>query len=327
MLEYIVRRVLSTIPTLLIILVISFLIMELPPGDYVTRYIAELEASGQSGARERAVTLRARYHLDDPIFVRFFHWVTGFVQGDFGESFVYNKPVADIIGDRFAMTIAVSIGCFFLSWGIGIPLGIYSATHQYSWSDHLFTVISFLGLGLPAFLIALFLLVFGWQISGEVFTGLFSSEYVREPWSLAKFVDLLKHLWIPVTAVVVTGTAWVIRIMRGNLLDELNVNYVQVVRAKGLPERTVIWKHAVRNALHPLVMALGGVLAWLVSGFPIVSQLLNLPTIGPMFISATLNQDIYLAGTILIFTSSLLVVGNLLADIALAWLDPRIRYE
>ncbi len=327
MLEYIIRRILGTIPTLLIIMLISFIIMELPPGDYVTRYISELEASGQSGARERAVSLRARYHLDDPAVMRFFHWIVGFVQGDFGESFAHNKAVGELIGGRLSMTIAVSIGCFILSWGIGIPLGIYSATHQYSWTDNLFTILSFLGLGLPAFLIALMLLVFGWKITGEVLTGLFSPELARAPWSLAKFLDLLKHLIIPVTAVVLTGTAWVIRIMRGNLLDELNVNYVQVVRAKGLPERVVIWKHAVRNALHPLVMALGGVLAWLVSGFPIVSQLLNLPTIGPMFITATLEQDIYLAGTILIFTSFLLVIGNLLADIALAWLDPRIRYD
>jgi peptide/nickel transport system permease protein len=308
-------------------MLISFIIMELPPGDYVTRYISELEASGQSGARERAVSLRARYHLDDPVALRFFHWIIGFVQGDFGDSFAHNKPVGELIGGRLSMTIAVSIGCFILSWGIGIPLGIYSATHQYSWTDNLFTVLSFLGLGLPAFLIALMLLVFGWKVTGEVLTGLFSPDLARAPWSLAKFLDLLKHLVIPVTAVVLTGTAWVIRIMRGNLLDELNVNYVQVVRAKGLPERVVIWKHAVRNALHPLVMALGGVLAWLVSGFPIVSQLLNLPTIGPMFITATLEQDIYLAGTILIFTSLLLVIGNLLADIALAWLDPRIRYD
>lgn len=327
MLQYIFRRVMTTIPTMLIIVVISFIIMELPPGDYVTRYVTQLEASGQAGARDRAQSIRSRYRLDDPAVVRFFHWISGFVRGDFGESFVYGKPVSELIGRRMAMTIAVSIGAFILSWGIGIPIGIYSATHQYSWIDHVVTIVAFLGLGLPAFLIALFLLVVGWRTTGQVLTGLFSSEFASAPWSAAKVGDLLKHLWIPVTAVVVTGTAWVIRIMRGNLLDELNVNYVQVVRAKGLPESVVIWKHAVRNALHPLVMALGGVLAWLVSGFPIVSQLLNLPTIGPMFISASLEQDIYLAGTILIFTSFLLVIGNLIADIALAWLDPRIRYE
>jgi peptide/nickel transport system permease protein len=326
MIGYIIQRFLSTLPTLVIIAVVGFLVMELPVGDYVTRYISELEASGQTGVREQAATLRARYSLDAPPYVRFFRWIARFVQGDFGESFIYNRPVKELIGQRFAMTLVLSLFAFFLSWGIGIPLGVYSATHQYSRMDHLFTVIAFLGLGLPSFLIALFLLVLGWRLTGQVLTGLFSSEFADAPWSFAKVLDLLKHVWIPVLAVVFTGTAWVVRVMRGNLLDELRVNYVQAARAKGIPERVVIWKHAVRNALHPLVMSLGGVLAWLISGFPIVAQVLSLPTVGPLYIEATLQQDIYLGGTILIFTSFLLVVGNLLADIVLAWLDPRIRY-
>jgi peptide/nickel transport system permease protein len=189
------------------------------------------------------------------------------------------------------------------------------------------TVLAFLGLGLPGFLIALALLVVAWRVTGNAYVGLFSGEFASAPWSLAKVLDLAKHLWIPVTAVVVTGTAWVVRVMRGNLLDELRVNYVQAVRAKGVPESTVILKHAVRNAFHPLLMALGGVLAWLISGTSIVEQVLGLPTLGPLFIQATLEQDIYLSGTILIIISFLLVLGNLLADIALAWLDPRIRFD
>jgi len=325
--SYIVRRVIGIIPTLLIIAVVGFVVMELPAGDYVTRYIAELEASGQTGVREQAATLRRRYNLDEPAYLRFVKWIGRFVQGDFGESFIYNKPVKDLIGKRLMMTLVLSLFAFILSWGIGIPLGIYSATHQYSRLDNLFTVIAFLGLGLPAFLIALFLLVLGWSVTGEALTSLFSSGFEMAPWSLAKVLDLLKHIWIPVLAVVFTGTAWVVRVMRGNLLDELRVNYVQAARAKGIPERVVIWKHAVRNALHPLVMALGGTLAWLMSGFPIVAQVLSLPTIGPLYIEATLQQDVFLGGTILILISILLVVGNLLADIALVWLDPRIRYE
>jgi len=319
--------VIGTIPTLLIIAVVGFVVMELPAGDYVTRYIAELEASGQTGVREQAETLRRRYNLDDPAYLRFVKWIGRFVQGDFGESFIYNKPVKELIGKRLVMTLVLSLFAFILSWGIGIPLGIYSATHQYSRLDNLFTVIAFLGLGLPAFLIALFLLVLGWSVTGEALTSLFSSGFETAPWSLAKVLDLLKHIWIPVLAVVFTGTAWVVRVMRGNLLDELRVDYVQAARAKGIPERVVIWKHAVRNALHPLVMALGGTLAWLMSGFPIVAQVLSLPTIGPLYIEATLQQDVFLGGTILILISILLVGGNLLADIALVWLDPRIRYE
>lgn len=327
MIKYIIGRLFGAIPTLFIIAVIGFVIMELPAGDYVSRYIARLEASGQTGVREQAATLRARYNLDKSAPERFIDWIVRFVQGDFGESFVYNKPVRDLIGPRLAMTFLLSTFAFLLSWGIGIPIGIYSATHQYSRSDNLFTVIAFLGLGVPAFLIALLLLVLGWKLTGEVLTGLFSTEFETAPWSLAKVVDLMKHLWVPVLAVVVTGTAWVIRVMRGNLLDELRVNYVQAARAKGLHERKVIWKHAVRNAMHPLVMGLGATLAWMVSGFPIVAQVLNLPTIGPMFIQATQEQDIYLAGTVLIFISVLLVVGNLIADVILAWLDPRIRFD
>jgi peptide/nickel transport system permease protein len=327
MINYIIRRTLIAIPTLLVIAVLGFILMELPPGDYVTRYVGQLQASGRSDSLRMAEELRARYKLDDPAAVRFVDWITHFAKGDFGESFQQQRPVREIIGRRLGMTIALAMCSFLLSWGIGIPLGIYSATHQYSWQDNLFTILAFVGLGLPAFLIALLLLVVGFNLTGQVLTGLISPEYVNQPWSPAKFADLLKHLWIPVMAVVVTGTAWVVRVMRGNLLDELRVNYVQAARARGLSENTVIMKHAVRNAMHPLVMALGGVLAWMIGGSPIVEQVLDLPTIGPVYITATQNQDIYLAGTILILFSFLLVLGNLLADIALAWLDPRIRYD
>jgi peptide/nickel transport system permease protein len=327
MLNYIIRRILISIPTLMIITVLGFILMELPPGDYVTRYVGQLQASGRSDSLRVAEELRARYKLDEPAPVRFVNWISHFARGDFGESFQQQRPVREILGGRLAMTFGLALCSFLISWGIGIPLGIYSATRQYSWQDNVFTVLAFVGLGLPAFLVALLLLVVGFNVTGEVLTGLISPKYANQPWSPEKVADLLKHLWIPITAVVVTGTAWVMRVMRGNLLDELRVNYVQAARARGLSEHTVIVKHAARNAMHPLVMALGGVLAWMIGGSPIVEQVLDLPTIGPVYITATQNQDIYLAGTILILISFLLVLGNLLADIALAWLDPRIRYD
>jgi peptide/nickel transport system permease protein len=327
MLEYIIRRVLVAIPTLFMVALVGYISMELPPGDYVTRYVAQLESSGQSGARDRGETLRKLYSLDDPAHVRFVRWLTRFVQGDFGDSMIYQRPVRDLIAQRLPLTLALTLPAFVLSWLIGVSLGVYSATHQYSVGDKLLTVLAFLGLGLPGFLIALVLLVVTWKLTGNVYIGLFSENMAAAPWSMAKVIDLAKHLWIPVGAVVLTGTAWVMRVMRGNLLDELRVNYVQAARAKGVPERVVIWKHAVRNAFHPLIMALGGVLAWLISGTSIVEQVLGLPTLGPLFIQATLEQDIYLSGTILIIISFLLVLGNLLADIALAWLDPRIRFN
>jgi peptide/nickel transport system permease protein len=327
MLQYIAKRVLMAIPTLFMVMLISFVVMELPPGDYVTRYVAQLEASGQSGARERGATLRKLYGMDDPAPKRFVNWFWNFVRGDFGDSMIYQRPVRDVIAPRIGLTLALTIPCFIISWLIGIGLGIFSATHQYSLADNVLTVLAFLGLGLPAFLIALALLVFNWRVTGDALIGLFSQDYVSAPWSLGKVLDLGKHLWIPVVAVVLTGTAWVVRVMRGNLLDELRVNYVQAARAKGVPESTVIFRHATRNAFHPLIMALGGVLAWLVSGTAIVEQVLGLPTLGPLYIQATQQQDIYLSGAILVMFAFLLIIGNLIADVALAWLDPRIRYS
>jgi peptide/nickel transport system permease protein len=315
------------IPTLFIIALVGYISMELPPGDYVTRYVAQLEASGQSGSRDRGATLRKLYNMDEPSTTRFVTWLGRFATGDFGDSMIYQKPVKELIAERLPLTLALTIPCFLLSWGIGVSLGVFSATHQYSASDNMITILAFIGLGLPGFLIALMMLVLVWQATGNVYIGLFSPEFATAPWSLAKLWDLIKHLWIPIVVVVFGGTAYVLRIMRGNLLDEMRVNYVTATRAKGVPERTVIWKHAVRNAFHPLMMSLGGVLAWLISGTAIVDQVLGLPTLGPLFIQATLEQDIYLSGTILIFISFLLVLGNLLADIGLAWLDPRIRYD
>ncbi|RIK40498.1 MAG: ABC transporter permease [Chloroflexi bacterium] len=327
MFSYIIQRVLTAIPTLFLITVLGFVIMELPPGDYLTYYIQQLEAQGVRNAQEEAAALAQRYNLNEPAVVRFFSWLGRFVRGDFGESFEYRRPVRELIGERLALTVALAVASLLITWGIGIPIGVYSATHQYTWKDNLFTTVAFIGLGLPSFMLALIFLVFGFRVFGSVQTGLFSPAFESAPWSFAKLVDLLKHLWVPAAIVAVSGTAGIIRMMRGNLLDELRVNYVQAVRAKGVPERAVIWKHAVRNALHPLVMSFGMSLPLLVSGSELTGIILNLPTTGPLYLQAVRHYDTYLAGTMLILVAFMLVVGNLLADIVLAWLDPRIRYD
>jgi peptide/nickel transport system permease protein len=327
MIRYIIQRMIAMIPTIFLIALVGFVLMELPPGDYVEIYMLQQEAQGNTAVREQEAELRQRFGLDQAVHIRFVKWLTNFARGEFGDSFVQRRPVREVIAERLPLTFAVSIAAFILSWGIGIPLGVYSATHQYSRGDNILTTVAFVGLGLPDFLLALLLLVFAWVISGEVLTGLFSAQYATAPWSFNKVLDLIKHMWIPIVAVLVTGTAWVMRVMRGNLLNVLGSNYILAARAKGIPEHVVIWKHGVRNALHPLVMALGQTLAWLVNGFTITSLVLDLPTIQTVYLRATLQQDIYMAGTILVLIGFLILVGTLLADILLAWLDPRIRFE
>ena len=323
---YILRRILAMIPTMFIIALVGFILMELPPGDYVTSYINREVGAGNTGIVDQEDDLRQQFGLNDPVHIRFVNWLGDFVQGDFGNSFAHRRPVSDVISERLVSTVLVSLCAFILSWGIGIPLGIYSATHQYSKADNILTTVTFIGLGLPDFIVALFFLILTWKLTGEVVTGLYSNEFVSAPWSVDKAIDFLNHLWLPVLAVVITGTAWVMRVMRGNLLDELGKNYIVAARAKGIPERVVIWKHAVRNALHPLVASLGQTLAFLINGFTITSVVLNLPTVQSVYLAATMQQDVFLGGTILIFIGALVLIGTLIADILLAWLDPRIRY-
>ena len=327
MLKYVARRFLAMIPTVFLIVLVGFVIMELPPGDYLTFRLQQLEAQGHTGAKQEIESLRQRYALDAPLYERFLSWIWRFVRGDFGDSFQYNRPVRELIGERLLMTVILSVSSMIITWTLGIAIGVYSATHQYSFGDHLFTTIAFLGLGVPNFLLALLFLVIGSRLLGSVPIGLFSPEYESAPWSLARVVDLLKHLWIPASIVAVSGTAGLIRVMRGNLLDTLRLNYVQVARAKGLPERVVIWKYAVRTAMHPLVMSLGMSLPYVLSGSEITGIVLNLPTTGPLYLQALRQQDMYLGGTMLILMSILLVVGNFLADLLLVWVDPRVRYE
>ena len=327
MLSYIIRRVIYALITLVVVTVIGFIIIDLPPGSYLDTYVSSLRASGSDLATEDIQALEARYGMNDPLLVRFWKWISNFVVGDFGKSFQHNMPVKDLIWERLQLTIIFAVVNLLISWILAITIGVYSATHRYRASDYLITGLQFTGLAVPPFLLALVVMVFAQQVLQLNVGGLFSPEFETAPWTWAKFVDLMNHVWIPVVVISASNTAWLSRVMRSNLLDVMGMQYVQTARAKGLPESTVVWKHAVRNALHPLVMAFGMSFPAMISGQTVVSLVLNLPTTGPLLFTALLNQDMYLAGTFLIFLTVMLVVGNLFADIVLAWLDPRIQYE
>lgn len=327
MINFIIRRLLHTIPLLIVISIVVFTIISLPPGDYLTTLAADLERQGSQNAELQLRGLRERYGLDDPIYVQYWLWVSHFAVGDFGESFAYNRPVTELIGDSLLLTVIISIVTLLLSWAIAIPIGVYSATHQYSAGDQFFTFISFIGLAIPGFLLALILMVISVYVFKFPISGLFSPGMETLPWSSAKVVDLFKHLWVPVLLIGMSGTAELVRIMRGNLLDVLNQQYVLSARGRGLAESTVTWKHAVRMAINPLISLIGLQLPSIVSGSVIISIVLSLPTTGPLLYRALRTQDMYLAGSFLMLLSLLLIIGNFLADIALAWVDPRITYE
>ncbi len=327
MARYILRRSGYMLVTMIFVAVIGFLIIELPPGSYLEFEIARLRQLGGDMAPEQIRALEVRYGVHDPIYLKFWKWFSGFVRGDFGRSFEHRLPVSELLWQRLGFTVLISVLTMIFSWVVSIIVGVYSATHRYTIPDYAITVLQFIGLSVPNFLLALVLMVFAQQVLGMEVGGLFSGAYRNAPWSLAKFIDLLKHLWIPILVIGASGTAWLSRVMRGNLLDVLNMQYVQTARAKGLSERTVIWKHAVRNALHPLVMVLGMSLPGIISGETVVAIVLNMPTTGPLYFRALLQQDMYLAVTFLMFLAVLLLIGNLFADILLAWLDPRIRFE
>jgi peptide/nickel transport system permease protein len=313
--------------TLVIVTIIGYIIIELPPGSFVENEILRLQKQGGTMTKEQVESLYRRYGLNQPMYVRFFKWISGFVRGDFGEAFAYNMPVRDLIGARLGFTVIISTLTLIFSWVVAILVGVYSATHRYTVPDYIITVLQFIGLAVPNFLLALILMMIAQQAFGMQVGGLYSRQFENAPWSFAKFLDLLNHLWIPVLVIGASGTAWLSRVMRANLLDVLNMQYVQTARAKGLNESVVIWKHAVRNAIHPLIMVLGSSLPGIISGETIVAIVLNLPTTGPLYFNALLNQDMYLAGTFLMFLAIMLLVGNLGADMLLAWVDPRIRYE
>jgi peptide/nickel transport system permease protein len=324
---YIVRRVLLMIPTLFAISVVTFFIIQLPPGDFLTSMVSAMASQGEQVNQASIAALRERYGLGEPFYVQYYLWMKNILlEGDFGRSFAYNRPVTDLIGNRLLATIGISIGSLIVTWAIAFPVGIFSAVRKYSAGDYLFTSISFIGLAIPEFMLALVLLYVSVEYFGQSVGGFFSPEYVDAAWSLAKFGDLLQHLWIPIIIIGAANTAGLIRIMRANLLDELGKPYVDTARAKGMEERKLLLKYPVRLALNPFVSTVGWVLPAIISGEVIVAVVLSLPTEGPLLLHALQSQDMYLAGSLILLTSVLTVIGTLVSDIMLAWLDPRIRY-
>lgn len=328
MLSYIVRRLGYAAIMLFLVSLVGFFIIELPEGDYLQIRLAELRAQGDTSADERIEALRVRYGLDKPFLERYAIWATNFVRGDFGEAFQFERPVSEIIGQRLGNTIILAVSVLLVTWAIAIPLGVYSAVKQYSLGDQIITTISFLGLGMPGFLLALIVMYIAVFVFGQEIGGLFSREFRDAPWSIARVIDLLSHLWIPALIGSITGAAALIRIMRANLLDTLGQPFIEAARARGLRNTTVTWKHGVRIAINPLIVILGSeALPNIIVGNALVAIVLNLPTLGPLFVNALQTQDMYLAGTILVFFTFLLVIGNLLADLLLVWADPRIRLD
>jgi peptide/nickel transport system permease protein len=327
MLAYLVRRVLLALLTMWAVSVLSFTVIELPPGDYITSYIAQMSSSGSAVSLEEADALRQQYGLDQPMYIQYVRWMAMILRGDFGMAMEYGRPVSDVIGDRLALTMVVSIAAIILTWVLALPIGVYSAVRQYSIGDYIATSIGFIGLAVPSFMLALVLMYAGFRLFGANVGGLFSEELADAPWSLVKLWDLCKHLPLPSLILGLAGTAQLVRIMRANLLDELRKPYVVTARARGLPEWKVILKYPVRVALNPFASTVGYLLPYVVSGSIIVSLVLGLPTVGPLLLKALIAQDMFLAGTIVLLLGLMTVIGTFLSDLLLMWIDPRIRFE
>ncbi|MCT8161715.1 ABC transporter permease [Pseudoruegeria sp. SHC-113] len=324
---FILRRILYMVPTVALISVVTFLIIQLPPGDYLDALAAEM---GEGGADNVAAleALREQYGLGQPIWVQYWKWITGILfHGDFGISFEKNLPVSDVIWDRLAWTFGISVLTLIFIWAVALPIGIYSAVRKYSVGDYVATFFGFIGLAIPNFLLALVMMYVAFKYFGQSVGGLVSPEYLDAPWSWAKFTDLLAHIWMPIVVVGTSGAAALIRIMRANLLDELYRPYVVTARAKGMSEFQLLMRYPVRVALNPFISTIGWILPTLVSGEIIVAVVMNLPTTGPLLLRALLVQDMYLAGSLILIVSLLTVVGTLISDLLLAWIDPRIRYQ
>ena len=324
---FIVRRVLMLIPFLFLVSALAFVVIQLPPGSFVDTYKRNLEAQGGTVNEAQLQALEVRYGLDKPLLVQYGIWISNILfRGDFGNSFTYQRPVIDILKERLPRTVIISLVSIVLTWIIAIPLGIIAALKKNSVWDYVLTFLSFIGLSLPAFLLAILLMYVVFANTGWLVTGLYSPEFQDAPWSLAKFADLLKNVWLPLVVLAVTGAAGTIRVLRATLLDELQKPYVITARAKGLPEWRVILKYPVRLAINPMISTIGWLLPAVVGGELVVSKVLNLPTVGPIILAATLAQDMYLAGAFVLLLSMLTLIGTLISDILLAWLDPRIRY-
>lgn len=327
MLLYILRRVFYMVPTLIVISIISFVIIQLPPGDYLTTYVAELVSQGETVNQATLDQLKQRYGLGLPVYQQYLKWIGGILlRGDFGQSFTWGRPVNELIWDRLFFTMLITFLTVMFVWIVSLPIGVYSAVRQYSLGDYLATFFGFLGLATPDFLLGLVLMYFALKVFGQSVGGLFSPEYQDAPWSLAKIRDFLNHLWIPIVILGTSGTAGLIRIMRANLLDELRKPYVVTAQAKGLSRNRVIMKYPVRAAMNPFASTIGYLFPFVVSGSIIVSLVLSLPTVGPLLFKALIAQDLFLAGTILLLLSILTVIGTFVSDLILMWIDPRIRH-
>lgn len=327
MVGFILRRAFWAIPTLVFVSLISFFIIQLPPGDYVTAYVAQLRNGGEYVTLAQEEALRQQLGLNDPLLVQYWRWISDIIfRGDFGQSLEWNAPVSSLIWDRLGLTLAISTLSMLFTWAIAIPVGVYSATRQYSVFDYVFTVFGFLGKGIPDFLLALVLMWIGFAYLHIDVGGLFSPEYQTAPWSWGKVVNLLSHLWIPLVVLATGGAAGLIRVMRANMLDELGKPYVETAYAQGLSERQVVWNYPVRVALNPFISTVGWALPALFSGDVITAVVLNLPTTGPLLLKALQMQDMYLAGSFILILSVFTVIGTLVSDVLLAWSDPRIRY-
>jgi peptide/nickel transport system permease protein len=327
MLRYVAHRLVMMVPTLVAISMIVFAIIQLPPGDYLESHIAELQAQGETVDPAKIAFLREQYGLDDPIHIQYLEWAWGMLQGDFGYSFEYNLPVSEVIGDRLGLTMLLSFATILFTWIVAFPIGIYSAVNQYSPGDYVLTFIGLIGLATPNFLLALVMLYFANVWFGTSIGGLMDPQYQGAPWSLDKFLSILAHIWIPVIVIGTAGTAGMIRRLRANLLDELQKQYVVTARTKGMPPTRLLLKYPLRISLNFFVADIGALLPSVISGAEIVAIVMSLPTTGPMLITALQSQDMYLAGSFLMFLATLTVIGVLLSDLALAALDPRIRFE
>nr|WP_314257343.1 ABC transporter permease [uncultured Devosia sp.] len=328
MLTFMIRRLGYMLVTLALVSVLTFIIIQLPPGDYLSSMVAGMTAEGVEVNQAFINGMRERYGMGEPLYIQYWKWISAILfRGDFGQSFEWNRPVATLIYERMGLTLVLSISTLLFIWAVAFPIGIYSAIRRNSIGAHLATFVGFIGLAIPNFLIALVFMYLSFRYLGQSVGGLFSPEFENAAWSLAKVGDLISHLWIPVIVLGMAGTASLIRIMRANLLDELNKPYVVTARAMGHPEHVLLLKYPVRVALNPFVSTVGWVLPGLVSGATITAIVLNLPTSGPMLLRSLLTQDMYLAGSFILLLSTLTVVGTLISDILLAWLDPRIRYS
>jgi peptide/nickel transport system permease protein len=326
MTKYVVRRLAYALVTVLGVSIVSFVIIQLPPGDFLASIVKQMTLTNGEVSQAQVAALRSHYGLDQSVISQYFRWISGIVlHGDFGQSFVWNRPVADLIWERLPLTIVLAFTTLLFTWAVAVPIGIFSAARQYSIGDYVFTIFGFIGLAIPSFLIALVLLYVSFRYFGQSVGGLFSPNYVEAPWSVAKVLDLLSHLWIPVLIVGLAGTAQQIRIMRANLLDELRKPYVVAARSRGLSETRLLVKYPVRLAISPLISTVAWILPGLVSAGEVVAIVLSLQTTGPLLLHALQTQDMYLAGSFIFMISVLAVVGTLLADILLAWSDPRIR--